>query len=92
MKTMEIPFGHRIKITKKLKEFKQHRNKANEGDTTVEALNSTFSEMGVGVVCDSIDNKDPHELHEKEIFEFDEEEQQRLFREAVEEFRKGKKH
>jgi hypothetical protein len=91
MKTMEIPYGHRIKITKKLKEFKQHRNKANEGEVAVETLNSTFSEMGVGVGSDSIDDQNFCELHKKENLEFDEEEQQRLFIEAVEEFRKGKK-
>lgn len=91
MKTMEIPYGHRIKITKKLKEFKKHRNKAKEGDEAVEALNSAFSEMGVGVGSESIDDKDICKPNKKENSEFDEEVQQRLFREAVEEFRKGKK-
>jgi len=97
MKSIEIPYGHRIKILKKLKEFKVHRNKANESDLAylaVEAqMNSTFTEMGVGIGTDTMEDKDAKS--EADIREndntFNEEEQQRLFKEAVEEFRKGKK-
>jgi len=90
MKCMEIPYGHRIKITKKLKEFKLHRNKANEDAVAFEDMNSTFTEMGVGIGTNSIEDSD-HGEYLKERSGFDEEEQQRLFREAVDLFRKGKK-
>lgn len=90
MKSMEIPYGHRIKITKKLKEFKQNKNKANETELAVEAMNSTFTEVGVGVGTENDEIAD-REANKKDPLEFDEEEQQRLFSQAVEEFRKGKK-
>jgi len=74
---MEIPYGHRIKIIKKIKEFKNHRSKKdNESSTNVEAMNTTFSEMGVGIGTDMNELEDNNKINN---------------REAVEKFRKGKR-
>jgi hypothetical protein len=88
MKAMEIPFGHRGKILKKLKEFKLHRKNQSQAEITTEILNTSTQDMGVGV-DDAIlnDNNDKNSNTELD----DEEEQHRLFRQAVEEFRKAKK-
>lgn len=92
MRSLEIPYGHRVKILKKLKEFKSYRQKNAENDVgletdkEVDVSNQTFTEMGIGIgtndeLISSRNNKNA---------EFDEEEQHRLFREAVEKFRNAK--
>ncbi len=90
---MEIPYGHRMKILKKIKEFKTIRNKnENEPSPHLNQINSTFSETGVGMEIDWRDLKDnENNSIDKNIIETDEEKQHRLFREAVDQFRKTKK-
>jgi len=87
---MQIPYGHRVKILKKIKEFRAHKSKNEEASIQAEVMNTTFSEMGVGVGTDMNEGENKKDNKKNEDLEFDEEEQQRLFREAVEEFRRGK--
>jgi hypothetical protein len=97
---MEIPFGHRAKILKRIKEFKVHRTKISNSESENFGNQKNYEhlelhEIGCGGGVDtSIDNIKTSELQAQTILENninDEEEQSRLFRKAVEEFRNGKK-
>jgi hypothetical protein len=104
LKKMEIPFGHRAKILKKIKEFKIQRGKFLNLENSSEKIlrdsitNDKFDtikhEIGCGI--DSYNNLDKYNYNkdcvteENNIEIYDEDEQSRLFRKAVEEFRKGK--
>ena len=96
---MEIPFGHRAKILKKIKEFKIYINQQQNHDEQSgnthgdKPANTQSHEMSCGV--DGGVGTDDNDLNtsiadKKDNENFDEEEQQRLFRKAVDEFRSGK--
>jgi hypothetical protein len=99
---MEIPFGHRAKILKKIKEFKTHRGKFSSFNNSNEKIESDIQtnfeidkikhEIGCGVDSNIKynNNNNDNDNIKKEIEIYDEDEQSRLFKKAVEEFRNGK--
>lgn len=80
LKQMEIPYGHRVKIMKRLREYRPDLPlEEPDADTSVvKSMNQTMrQEMGAG--NDEIDTNE----------EYDEAEQRRLFQEAVNAFRRA---
>lgn len=95
---MEIPFGHRAKILKRVREFKAHRNKSalNNNDNNSQTNPKNYEHTEMHEMACGIDKKDFNSSVDNDIEKdkdneiYDEEEQSRLFRLAVQEFRSGK--
>ncbi len=88
LKEMDIPYGHRTKILKRLglKQNDNINNPCNRFDNNVRAITkNTYEELPMGTDTVVEKNKKPYEE------QYDEELQRKLFQEAVQAFRKGKR-